>query len=103
MIKIEACKVEDIAEGETFKVDFGQGIAVFNVNGTLYATDDTCTHGKSSLSDGWLEGDVIECAWHAGKFCVRTGKPLSLPVTKPIRTYPIQIEGGSVFIEIEDN
>jgi p-cumate 2,3-dioxygenase ferredoxin subunit len=53
------------------------------------------------LSDeGDLEGYIVECSWHAGKFDIRSGQPCSLPCTEPLRTFPVSIADGEVFIEV---
>jgi ethylbenzene dioxygenase ferredoxin subunit len=74
-------------------------LAVFNVDGEIFVTDDRCTHGMASLSEGTLEGDVIECPWHGGAFNVRTGAALAFPCTESIRTYDATIEDGYVVVE----
>lgn len=77
----------------------GTMIAVYNVAGTLYATSDFCTHGESSLSDeGTLMGHVIECAWHAGTFDVRTGEALTMPCQIALQTYAIEVDGDQVYV-----
>jgi len=70
------CERSDVPEGEALKVESGgTSVAIFNVDGELFATQDRCTHGDWSLSEGgYLDGDVVECSLHMGKFCVRTGK-----------------------------
>ncbi len=79
----------------------GTALAVYNVAGTLYATSDFCTHGESSLSDeGTLMGHVIECAWHAGTFDVRTGQALTLPCQIPLQAYTIEIDGDQVYVAV---
>ena len=59
---------------------------MFNVDGEYYAIDDTCTHDKYSLADGYIDDDVVECALHMAKFSIRTGKALSLPATRDLVT-----------------
>lgn len=77
----------------------GTVIAVYNIAGAFYATSDLCTHGESSLSDeGTLTGHVIECAWHAGTFDVRTGAALTLPCQVPLQTYLIEVDGDQVYV-----
>lgn len=73
-------------------------LAIFNVGGEIFVTDDTCTHGLASLSDGFFEGDIIECPLHGGAFNVRTGAATVLPCTSPIRTYAASVEEGFVCI-----
>lgn len=75
-------------------------LAVFRLeDGSVHVTDDTCTHGQASLSDGFVIGDEIECPWHAGKFCVRDGRATALPAVEPIRVYPARVVDGRVCIE----
>lgn len=78
----------------------GHELAIYGVDGAVYATDNICTHGHARLCDGFLEGHEIECPLHQGRFDVRSGKALCEPLAVDIRTYPIKIEEGSVFVEI---
>lgn len=80
----------------------GIDLAVYNVNGEIYASQDECSHGKTSLSEGELDEYEIECPLHRGTFDVRTGMPGALPCTVPIKTYPVRIENGNVFIDVEN-
>jgi len=79
----------------------GRDIALYSVEGAVYATDNVCTHGQARLCDGFLDGHEIECPLHQGKFDVRDGKPLCEPVTVAIRSYPVKIEGQRVFVQID--
>lgn len=79
----------------------GRDIAVYTVGGAVYATDNTCTHGQARLCDGFLDGHEIECPLHQGKFDVRDGRPTCDPVTDALRTYPVKVEGGRVFLRID--
>jgi nitrite reductase/ring-hydroxylating ferredoxin subunit len=97
---LKVCAVDDVAPGEAIAVASEPAIAVFNVDGTWYATDEECSHDKSSLVEGYIEGDQVECAWHFAKFCLRTGEVLSLPATEPIRVYPTKVDDGAVYVEI---
>lgn len=81
----------------------GRRVAIYNVAGSFYASDDSCTHGAASLADdGTLEGCVIECGLHLGSFDVRTGAVVSAPCTKPLRTYPVHVRGGEVWLDLEE-
>ena len=79
----------------------GLNVAIYTVDGAVYATDNLCTHGNARLCDGFLEGHEIECPLHQGKFDVRDGKPLCEPVTEPLRSYPVKVEGSRVFLQID--
>jgi len=79
----------------------GREIALYGVDGEIWATDNTCTHGQARLCDGFLDGHEIECPLHQGKFDVRTGKALCAPLTEDLRSYPVKIEGGRVYVVLE--
>jgi naphthalene 1,2-dioxygenase system ferredoxin subunit len=78
----------------------GRDLALYTVEGAVYATDNLCTHGNARLCDGFLEGHEIECPLHQGRFDVRDGRPLCEPVTAPLRSYPVKIETGRVWLQI---
>jgi 3-phenylpropionate/trans-cinnamate dioxygenase ferredoxin component len=78
--------VDDIPPGEAVRVEAEVPIAVFNVDGELFAIDDTCTHQDASLADGWVEGCAVECPLHAACFDLRTGMPSGPPAKAPVRT-----------------
>jgi naphthalene 1,2-dioxygenase ferredoxin component len=76
-------------------------IALYRVNGEVFATDGICTHGNARLCDGFLDGYDIECPLHQGKFDVRTGRASCAPATEDIRSYPVKIENSRVFVRLE--
>lgn len=73
-------------------------VALFNINGEIYAIDDVCTHDDGPLSDGTLEGYQIACPRHGAKFDVRNGKVLTMPATRNTGSYEIKVEGQGIFI-----
>jgi nitrite reductase/ring-hydroxylating ferredoxin subunit len=99
--RIELCSTDEVAPGAALRVETeGLTLAVFNVSGEFFVTDDLCTHGPGSLSGGYLEDDVIECNFHNGQFNVRTGEVVSPPCMVPIKTYPVLVVDGKVTIEV---
>src|SRR5215471_1928576 len=94
------CPVGDIPPGEAVRVDTDPPIAVFNVDGTLYAIDDTCTHQDASLADGWLDGCTVECPLHASCFDLRTGLPSGPPAKVPVRTHQVVVSDGMVYVRL---
>jgi nitrite reductase/ring-hydroxylating ferredoxin subunit len=99
--RLEICSVDEVPEGGTIKVEHGNlALAVFNLEGAIYVMDDLCTHGPGSLSEGFVEGDVVECNFHGGQFNIRTGEVVSPPCMIPQRVYPVSIENGKVVIEV---
>lgn len=100
---VRACGVEDIEAGDAVVVAVDPPVAVFNVDGEFLATSDTCTHAESSLADGYLDGDQVECSWHMAKFCLRSGKALTLPAEKPLAVYRTEVRDDQVFVEVPES
>jgi nitrite reductase/ring-hydroxylating ferredoxin subunit len=99
--RLELCSSDDVAPGSALKVEIGDLVlAVFNLDGQFYVTDDLCTHGPGSLSEGYIEDDVVECNFHNGQFNIRTGEVVSPPCMVPIKTYPTLVVDGKVTIEV---
>jgi nitrite reductase/ring-hydroxylating ferredoxin subunit len=99
--RIELCSTAEVAPGTALKVEVEDlTLAVFNVDGQFYVTDDLCTHGPGSLSEGYIEDDVVECNFHNGQFNIRTGEVVSPPCMVPIKTYPTMVVNGTVTIEV---
>jgi len=98
--RLELCRTTDIEKGGALKVEVaGLVLAVFNVDGEFFVTDDACTHGPGSLAEGYLSDDVVECNFHGGQFNVRTGEVVSPPCMIPVKTYPVIVEDGRVLID----
>jgi nitrite reductase/ring-hydroxylating ferredoxin subunit len=99
--RLELCSTADVAPGTALKVEIeGLTLAVFNVGGKFYVTDDFCTHGPGSLSEGYIEDDVVECNFHNGQFNIRTGEVVSPPCMVPVKTYPAKVVDGKITIEV---
>ncbi|KVS72710.1 non-heme iron oxygenase ferredoxin subunit [Burkholderia cepacia] len=88
-------------EGLTGVIVGGRDVALFAVDDEIFATDNQCTHGEARLSDGFLLDDEIECPLHQGRFSVRTGAALCAPVTACVKTFPVKIEAGRVFVRFD--
>jgi 3-phenylpropionate/trans-cinnamate dioxygenase ferredoxin subunit len=88
-----------VGEAKVFAAN-GKHIAVCNVDGTLYAIDDVCTHDGGPLGEGFLEGDQIECPRHGARFDVKTGKALTLPAVLPVNSYPVRVDGDEIKVEM---
>lgn len=103
LVSVYACRVDDLAPGDAVRLEppGHAAVAVFNVDGGFHATDDRCTHGEASLSDGFLEGCLVECPFHAGTFDVCTGEARGYPATEPLRTHPIRIDDGRVYVLLD--
>ena len=98
---IAAAAVDDLIDNDVTGIDVdGHALAFYRVNSEVFATDSVCTHGNADLCDGFFEDYQIECPLHQGRFDVHSGKALCAPLTENIRTYPIKIEDGRVYIAL---
>jgi 3-phenylpropionate/trans-cinnamate dioxygenase ferredoxin subunit len=104
----KALTATDLEPGTPYRVDLVRDdgspvpVAVIRAaDGSLFAVDDTCSHGESSLSEGEVDGHEIECLAHAARFDLVTGRATALPAVAPIRTYPIRIEGEDVLVDVD--
>ena len=101
MPRIELCNTSDVEAGAAVRLERDDlTVAVFNVEGEFFVTDDACTHGPGSLSEGYIEGDIVECNFHNGQFNIKTGEVVAPPCMVPIKTYKTVVENGKVFIEL---
>lgn len=92
---------DELPDNDVWAVQVGgRDIALYGVDGQPYATDNLCTHGNARLCDGFLEGHEIECPLHQGKFDVRDGRPTCAPVTEAVKTYPVKLEGGRIWLAL---
>ena len=101
MPKYKVCKVNDFGNycAAKFEIE-GHDIAVYCVDGTFYATADFCPHRGGSLGSGNLKGSIITCINHGWQFNIQTGACLNNPQGE-VQTYPVTIDGGDVFVELE--
>ena len=96
---IPVCPLDDLPPGEAVRVEADVPLAVFNVDGELYAVDDTCTHQDASLADGYLEGCWVECPLHASTFDLRTGAVSGPPAKVGVRTHAVSVVDGMIQVE----
>ncbi len=99
---IELCARADVAEGSILKVETaGLCLAVYHAEGDFYVTDDACTHGPGSLSDGYLDGHFIECDFHNGVFDIRDGSIVAPPCVIELKTYKVVPHDTMVVISVD--
>lgn len=102
---IRICEVAAVDPGThmQFRVPELGAVAVYHVEGEFYVTADACTHMQGSLGEeGVLEGHVIQCTWHNGKFDIRTGAVLAAPCPAPLKTFRVHVQEGAVFVEANE-
>jgi len=99
---IAACDVDAIDTEDVIRVQVeGRAFAVYrSPENTFHATDPLCTHEHAELADGLVMGDVVECPKHNGRFNYKTGDALRVPARTGLRTYPVKVEAGTVFIKL---
>ena len=100
--RIQLCRREEVDAGKVIRIENGKLVlAVFNLDGEFFVTDDACTHGPGSLSEGCVEGDIVECDFHNGAFNIRTGEVAAAPCMVPLKTYRTVVDAdGTVSIEL---
>lgn len=100
--RVELCAKDDLEEGTILKVEKeGLEVAVYRVEDEFFVTDDACTHGPGSLSEGFLDGHVIECDFHNGAFDIRSGDVVSPPCMVPLKTYKVVPHDTAVVIQLD--
>ena len=102
MAERPVCATADIPPGSVKSFELGdEWVAVYNIDGTFYATEARCTHGLADLADGTLEGDTIECSFHFGAFHVPSGKAVQSPCFINLKTYKTEVKDGQVLVDLE--
>jgi 3-phenylpropionate/trans-cinnamate dioxygenase ferredoxin subunit len=92
----------DLAPGELKRVEIGDvALCLAHVkDGGFCAVADLCTHEEIELSDGYLDGDEIECPMHGSRFHVATGAVRGLPANRPVRAYAVEVDGDDLIIDL---
>ena len=96
-----ACSLSELEQDTAHRVELdGVPISVvLDAEGVVHAIGDTCTHGDISLSEGFVEGDTLECWAHGSAFSLITGRPQNLPGFEPVPVYVVEIDGDDVMID----
>ena len=97
---LELCLVSDVGPDTPWKVEaLGTELAVFQVGENYYVTQDGCTHGPGSLSEGYVDGEEIECPFHQGRFNIITGEPAAAPCTERLKIWNVTVQDGKICID----
>lgn len=100
---VAVCRRSDLAEGGRMVVEVADRlVALFRVDGAIYALDDVCTHDGGTLADGQLSGFAIACPRHGARFDIRNGRVLSMPATKDTVSHEVKIEGDEVLVRVNE-
>jgi nitrite reductase/ring-hydroxylating ferredoxin subunit len=101
---VRVCSKSEVGPESVKAFEVGdRRLAVYNIEGKFYITDDECTHAAASLADGLLEGDVIECCMHMGSFRVPTGEVVQPPCEVPLRTYQVVVRDDGIYADLDRN
>jgi len=99
----EVAKLGDIEDDEVFGAEVdGLHIALYRLDGELFATDNVCPHQFALLSDGYVDAHdgCVECPLHQARFDIRTGEVLCGPTDRQLRVFPVQLEGDTVYVDV---
>jgi 3-phenylpropionate/trans-cinnamate dioxygenase ferredoxin component len=101
---VRVCGTTEVPEEGAVRIllSDGRALCVARTGGRLHAVDDVCSHADVALSDGEVEDGMIECWLHGSRFDLTTGRPIGLPATQPVATYPVKNDGGDVLVAIEE-
>ena len=98
---VRVASADECPPGQVLGVAAGrERIVLINVEGDFYALLDRCSHQDYPLSDGELDGTRLECIYHGAKFDVCSGRAMQLPAIRPVRTFPVEVRDGAVFVEV---
>ncbi|MEN8376687.1 MAG: non-heme iron oxygenase ferredoxin subunit [Gemmatimonadota bacterium] len=98
---VRVASVDQIPEGSLLAVEAeGHAVCLANVEGTLYALQDNCSHQDFALSEGELDGGTVECVLHGARFEVASGRALALPAIRPVKTYDVRVDGDDVLVDL---
>jgi nitrite reductase/ring-hydroxylating ferredoxin subunit len=98
---VRVAALVEVPEGNMLAVEVaGEPIALYNLgDDEICATHNICTHETACLTEGWLDGCIVECPLHAGQFNVRTGEGMGPPIERNIAVYPVRVEAGEILID----
>ena len=96
-----ACAAADVLAEEALAVTIGElDVAIARNEDEFFAIRDLCSHAEVALSEGEVEDCQIECFLHGSRFDLRTGKPTSFPATEPVATFPVEVRGDDVYVDV---
>lgn len=99
---VALCDVREVEPGSARRFNVGdRAVALFNVAGTFFATEDLCPHSGGPLCEGTLDGRRVICSWHYATFDLETGDSLDSISRHDLDTFPVRVQDGRVWIEIE--
>jgi 3-phenylpropionate/trans-cinnamate dioxygenase ferredoxin subunit len=97
--------LEELEVDHGHRVELGdeEAVALIRTGDGVYAVEDVCSHEEYPLSEGWVEDHTIECALHGSRFDLVTGDPDSPPAVRPVRIFPVKVDGEDVLVDLPDD
>jgi 3-phenylpropionate/trans-cinnamate dioxygenase ferredoxin subunit len=96
-----AASLNEFRDGEAIGAKVGdQEVAIARDGEEIFAVEDICSHAAVALSEGDVEGCTVECWLHGSRFDLRTGKPTGLPATEPVATFPVEVRGTEIYVDV---
>ena len=102
-MKVKVTSLDQMPRDRGIRVTIGDHrIAMFRIDDEVFAIGDRCSHAEASLAEGEVWDHTVECPRHGSEFDLRTGEPGALPATQPVPVYPVSVEDGTVYLELEN-
>ena len=97
---IKVATLENCPPGSLYSVMMGMDpVVLANVDDTIYAVLDRCSHEDLPLSDGEMEGTVLVCQYHGARFDITSGAPRGLPAVRPVKTFPVEVRDDGIYVQ----
>lgn len=98
---IKTASQEALAHRSPIEAEAGRtAVLLYDIEGTVYATAAVCPHHAAWLSQGGVQGDLVNCPRHQGQFHIPTGRKMRGPQCPDLRTYPVRVENGAIWVEV---
>jgi 3-phenylpropionate/trans-cinnamate dioxygenase ferredoxin subunit len=98
-----ACSTTEVRADEALAVTLGAfEVAVARDGDDFYAVENICSHAAVALSEGEVDDCTVECWLHGSRFDLRSGKPIGLPATEPVATFPVEVRGDDVYVDVTE-
>ncbi len=100
---VRVCAIDEVPKDQALAVGLSDlDLAIARDGEEFFAIQDLCSHAEVALSEGDVAECQIECWLHGSRFDLRTGKPTGLPATEPVATFPIEVRGDDVYVDITE-
>jgi 3-phenylpropionate/trans-cinnamate dioxygenase ferredoxin subunit len=104
LVRLAALSELEVDQGHRVELSDEEAVALIRTgDGAVYAVVDNCSHEDYPLSEGWVEDHTVECALHGSRFDLRTGHPDVPPAVRPVRTFPVRVDGDDVLVDLPND